>query len=217
MNERKIIIFTALEVERRAVERTVAPASRPCITPLAVGIRAVHGPIWNEALDRVARSKNTFILVAGLGGGLDPTLRVGDVVIDGADETLRAGLPYRFGAIHTSDDLICTANAKGDLFRSTGALAVDMETALIRKAAMERGLSVIGVRAISDTAQTAIDPSLLSLVDEMGRPQAGRIALALMARPARALALHRLGRDTRLALAQLGIAMRQIVDRLGGA
>lgn len=233
MAERKIIIFTALEIERRAIER-VARASRPCFsaedtggTPvprnakgardievISIGIRAVRGSVWQSALRSAAQSSETIVIVAGLGGGLDPSLRVGDVVIDAPDEMRIHDLPFRFGSIHTSADMICTPQDKSRLFQSTSALAVDMETALVRKVAAQYRVPVIAVRAISDAAHAAIDPELLALVDDLGRPRAGRIALALVKRPARALALRRLGRDTRLALRRLEIAIRQVVEQL---
>ncbi len=185
------------------------------IEVIAIGIRAVRGSAWQSTLGSAAQSSETTVVVAGLGGGLDPNLRVGDVVIDAGDEPRIHDLPFRFGSIHTSADLICTPHDKLHLFQSTGALAVDMETALVRKVAAEYKMPVIGVRpVISDASDVAIDPTLLSLVDDLGRPRAGRIALSLVKQPTRILPLRRLGRDTRLALRQLEIAIQQVVEQL---
>jgi adenosylhomocysteine nucleosidase len=103
----------------------------------------------------------TLIICAGYGGGLDPRLRVGDVVIDSrgqavaaAAEACCAALPGQvfFGAIASQPHALETPAAKAALAHETGALAVDMETAAVARAAAEHGIPLIAVRAISDTA-----------------------------------------------------------------
>src|SRR5438105_870719 len=64
------------------------------------------------------------VILAGLAGALDPTLAVGEVVIDDHDMPLPPGLPFRRGPIHTSDCLIASPQEKAALYAQTGALAV---------------------------------------------------------------------------------------------
>ncbi len=72
------------------------------------------------------------------------------------------------GRICSSDKIVSTPTEKAELFRQTGALAVDMESDRVRKWAGENGIPFIGIRAISDTADEALDPAVVGLVDEMG-------------------------------------------------
>jgi adenosylhomocysteine nucleosidase len=141
--------------------------------------------------------------MAGLAGALDPGLKIGDVVMD--DATTR-------GRIYTADHLIATPAEKAALFRQTGALAVDMENAIVRRAAEAAGIPFIGIRAISDTADQAIDPAVLTIADEVGRPKPLAIAMLLIRRPGMAAKLRRLQADSHRALAALGAAVKTLIE-----
>ena len=114
------------------------------------------------------------IVVAGVGAGLDPSLRPGDIVVgteivaDGSDsgvrcasapllagELRRAGLRVRTGRIVTVDHLV--SGADRERLARTGALAADMESAQLVAAADGKPLVVI--RAISDIpGRTLVHP-----------------------------------------------------------
>lgn len=105
------------------------------------------------------------LAVAGLGGGLDPALRAGDVVVGTevftagertrqlcapellARELRRSGLSVRLGAVVTTDHPV-TGVERLALAR-TGALIVDMESGVLTPAAGERACAV--VRVVLDT------------------------------------------------------------------
>ncbi len=222
MNERKIIILTALAIEHRSLSASLRlpgklDPSRPSsqsVELLAIGLGACRHHIWRDALLRAQSAPGAVLIMAGLAGGLDPSLCVGDVVLD--DEPgLCPELPVRYGPIHTADALISTPQQKAELFERTAALAVDMETSVVRAAAREAGVPLIAIRTISDTAGTAVNPDLISLLDEMGRPRPAKLAMAIARRPALMGELVRLGRDSRLALKRLGEAVRLVIQRLG--
>jgi nucleoside phosphorylase len=96
---------------------------------------------------------------AGLCGAMQPELKTGDVVADGANveldyvvplretaETL--GLRFHFGRLlHTN--IVLAPEAKRKLGAEQRAVACDMETAAVRRWAQPK-LSVIGVRAVLD-------------------------------------------------------------------
>ena len=149
----------------------------------------------------------SVVVLAGLAGGLDPSLGVGDLVLDtpfGGNPPLEG--PWRVGAIHTTSSLISTAPDKACLFRQTGALAVDMEQAIVRRT-LPAPVTVIGLRAISDPAGMAIDPAVVRLVDEVGRPRPLAIAAALVRRPGLVPHLRDLRANARRALGTLAAAM----------
>ncbi|MEO6879698.1 MAG: 4-hydroxy-3-methylbut-2-enyl diphosphate reductase [Mycobacteriaceae bacterium] len=104
-------------------------------------------------------------LVAGVGGGLDPRCRPGDLVVAsevrGPDATVsspsapllaaalrRLGLTVHLGPIVTSEDVVHGARRRE--LAGTGALAVDMESAGLAAAA--DGYPFAVVRAVVDTA-----------------------------------------------------------------
>jgi len=111
--------------------------------------------------------------MAGFAGALDPALRVGDIVKDDSS-----------GSIYTSKDIVATAAGKAELFRRTGAKAVDMENAIVRQFADRLGIRFIGIRAISDAADEAIDPAILQFIDETGRIRPAALAKGLIQKPA---------------------------------
>ena len=116
------------------------------------------------------------------GGALDPALRAGDLVLDTPIPGLPAELPWHVGGIHTVNRLITTPADKAALFRKTGALAVDMEQAVVQRA-VPAGVEIIGLRAISDPADMAVDPAVLGFINEFGRPRPLVIGKTLLRRP----------------------------------
>lgn len=220
MDRRGILIFTAVALEAKAVARAFdmrAPSpGRPAesfvldrpISLHLVGIAA-------RGLPQVQAAENRrWVIMAGLAGALDPTLAIGQIVIDGCPEPLRERLGHRHGPIHTADRIIEGPAQKAALFRSTAALAVDMENAAVRRWAGDAGLGFIGIRAISDQADQTLEAIVLRLVDDWGRPRPGAIAAALTHRPTRLKALLRLRTDSNQAVGKLGPSVRKLVEQL---
>ena len=199
---RKLVILVALQIEARALESVVATA------------RGVELHVIGMGAARLPRiDPESVVIVAGLAGALDPGLRVGDLVLDGVVGDLPSDRPIRVGTIHTSRRLISTPDEKAALFRETGAIAVDMEQGVARRA-LPQTVTVIGFRAISDPADMAIDPAVVRLVDDVGRPRPLAVATALVRRPALVPHLRELQANARRALASLTGAMPALLDIL---
>jgi 4-hydroxy-3-methylbut-2-en-1-yl diphosphate reductase len=128
------------------------------------------------------------VVVAGVAGGIDPSLRPGDVLVasevrDGHGRTVlraaaplvaelsRLGLRVRTGPMVSTDHLVGGAEARARL-AATGALAVDMESAAIVRATV--GTPTAVVRVIVDTA--------FSPVARLATVPAGARALATLRR-----------------------------------
>src|SRR5688500_9507999 len=128
------MVFIAIRMEARAIADALGvrlPKRGPGTGVIAgwdielhaVGVRATRLP-------PTLPERTTCVIMAGLGGGLDPALRMGDVVLDWPPElpgidSLGGVTP---GRIHTSSDPVCTPQDKAALFRATGAAVVDMES-----------------------------------------------------------------------------------------
>ncbi|HEX8913377.1 MAG TPA: hypothetical protein VF796_13535, partial [Humisphaera sp.] len=202
MEHPHILILSAVRMEAAAVARAV-PAGVPVLT---IGIGAGRLPA------RVPTGCRLVIL-AGLAGGLDPALAVGDVVADvdgcrGEADVLRAvaGLSCVTGRITSSPVPVTTPAAKADWFARTRAAAVDMESSAVRAWAAAADVPLLHLRAVSDAADDALDPEILGLVDEVGRPRPGRVAGYLLRHPTRAPALARLGAAAKLACGRVAEA-----------
>jgi len=226
-----VLIFAAMRLEAKALTRALDAAalaarpSRPCPaappesgSPASERIRVEVHTIGPGAVRMPAfRSSDIAVIMAGLAGGLDPALRVGDVVIDAPEDVLpSAAIPAgcRRGTIHTSKAVVTTPQGKTELFAKTGALAVDMENDIVRRAAEAAGLPFIGIRAISDEANETLDADMLGLIDKLGRIRPVAVAALLMRRPTSVMALCRLGGNTRLAVRNVTDTVVQVHGNL---
>ncbi len=213
----KIVIFAALALETEAIARALGlerAGKEPTVFPefdrvelYTVGIRAVRLPQLSEG-------DVSGIVLAGIGGALDPALRVGDVVIDQGGANKPVAHRFRSGRIHSSDLLIATPARKAELFRATGAGVVEMEGAVVRRLAESLGAEFVGIRAISDTGGEALEPAVLAMVDELGRPKASKLVVTLLRRPGLVTQLLRLRKNSRIAAEQLGKAIREYLEEI---
>jgi 4-hydroxy-3-methylbut-2-en-1-yl diphosphate reductase len=159
-----LVVVTALRSECAALLGQVPDAH---VERCGMGLRRVEA--W---LPQLRRSGADAVVVAGVAGGLDPELRAGDVVV--ASEVrdrkgrillrgaaplvaaLRAdGLRVRSGPMVSIDHIVNGARERERL-ATTGALAVDMESAIIVRELRRTGIPVAVVRVIVDTAHTPL-------------------------------------------------------------
>ena len=153
------------------------------------------------------------IVMAGLGGGLDPELVVGDVVVDAeSDSRIAQELPYRKVRMHTARNLVSLPAERERLFRETGAGVVEMENELVRELAGKLGVAYVGIRAISDAAGDALNPALVRMVDDVGRVKVGTLARELVRRPGMVGELSRVRKQAGLAVTALADAVRKISE-----
>jgi hypothetical protein len=69
---------------------------------------------------------------------------------------------------------------KAAAFARTGALAIDMESHHVARAAAERGLPFIAVRAVSDQADEALPAIMATFLDEYGQAKMSAVLAALI-------------------------------------
>jgi hypothetical protein len=231
----RILVVTAIEREVRALARAlglrrVAASRWPCfesdrLVVVAAGIRAeyLHAR-WPPA-------RPSLVVSAGLCGGLAPVLdapgalalphevlapAVGSFAVDAGaharavSAALAAGRAFSTEPLLTVEDVVESPAAKARLRRDTGAVAVDMESAIVMRAAAGLGVPALVVRAVSDSARRSVPRELVGLVAGGGRPRAGAVGALLVRRPALlgdALALRR---DSARALRSVAAVVRQI-------
>ncbi len=130
------------------------------------------------------------IVSGGFAGGLDPGLEVADLVADStrSDASLLAAISKaaRQGTFLSVSRPLESIEAKATAFRETGALAVDMETGAIAKVCSERGIPVLFLRAISDSARDEIPLPFEATYDlQRQRSKPLGVCLALIRAPSR--------------------------------
>ena len=218
---RLLLILTAVEAEARGLARglglaRVVSSPWPCFARdgtvvLPVGLRASQ----LEARGLWDRERPALVVSAGACGALSPALgEAGALIVprtvlapSGARLTIdpdaharalvaaaAAGVVAATGPLITTTEIVESSAAKLALWRQTGAIAADMESALIVAAAARRGVPAVVVRAVSDTAAQSLPRDLAGLVDDAGRTSAVRAAALVLRRPAiicSALALQR--------------------------
>jgi nucleoside phosphorylase len=154
-----LLVVCALRIERFALRRGTARTAEP-VTLLRTGM----GPI---AADRAVRRalhdpelRDAAVLTTGFCAGLAPGLRPGDVVVsdDGHESAaLAAALKAAGHTVHTgtlaeSDHVVRGAERAG--LAASGAIAVDMESAAMRRAALAEGVHhIAAARVVVDTPE----------------------------------------------------------------
>jgi adenosylhomocysteine nucleosidase len=197
------LILAAMHPEAKAIRRALGPGDAEV---RVIGIGATSLPPVAEV--RAASA----IILAGFAGALDPSLKVGEVILD--TRIPLPGLPFRQAPFHTAKALVATPAEKAKLFAETGAAAVDMETEPVRLLAERAGVPFIGLRAISDTAEESLDASILRFIDQTGQVAPLRLASTLLRQPSLVAALVRLGKTSKTAGASLGDALRALLPAL---
>jgi 4-hydroxy-3-methylbut-2-en-1-yl diphosphate reductase len=159
----ELLVVTALRTEYAALAGQVPGA---LVERCGMGMKRVQA--W---VPRIAALAPDAVVVAGVGGGVSPELRAGDVVVasevrdDIGRTVLRAaaplvaalrqqGLRVHIGPMLSTDHIV-TGPERERLAR-TGALAVDMESSAVVRALPTRDLPVAVVRVIVDTAYTPL-------------------------------------------------------------
>jgi adenosylhomocysteine nucleosidase len=196
------IILTALKMEASAVRRALGGA----VDIRVIGIRAIRMP-------EIDTAKFDGIILAGLAGALDPSLQIGDIVVDVCSATGKLSLAgaTHIGVIHSSGEIITAPAGKSELFTKTRALAVDMESAIVGARAAALGLPFLHIRAISDRAQDAVDPAVLSFINPFGAVRPLKLATALLGKPSLVAQIRHLRRDSKIALSALCTAIKALV------
>lgn len=187
-----------------------------------------------EALIETAAPRADCLVSFGVAGALDPHLRSGDVIVSGeviAEDRQWQGegllrrrlgdLARSIGAIEGpvfgAREIRATRQAKARAWRDTGALVVDLESAIVGRIAAAVGIPFIVLRAVADPAQRDLPPAALIPLATNGMPDIGRVIAEIVARPWQIAGLAGLARETRRGLDALVGPARALGDFLGSA
>ena len=157
-----------------------------------------------------------LVLTCGFAGGLNPALKLGDVVfqignqeLEFENELLAAGAkPAKFICV---DRIATTVAEKQALRAETGADVVEMESAAIQAVCAERGIPCVTVRVISDTANENLPLDFNALAKPDKNLDFGKLAWAIAKSPGKIGALMQLQKKTSFAAKQLAAVLEKIV------
>jgi nucleoside phosphorylase len=173
-----------------------------------------------------------LVISAGVCGALDPDVSCGslilpETVIGPRGERYAAtvahhrhlvvalsgrGMRFAIGALATVAEVAATPEAKAKLREATGAVAVDMESALILRAAAEAGCPRLVLRGVSDDAADSLSPELAALITAEGKVRKARAAATVLRHPAILPKARKLQRATQGALAAVAEALQRSVE-----
>jgi adenosylhomocysteine nucleosidase len=222
-------VVAALPAEARALGPSMRSSDGDSFEELASlsGSRLAISGIGYEAAQAAARALVdagvTALMTFGMAGGLDPALKAGSIVlptelispsgarfltcrswrerIAAAVSSLRA---VTEGNLLTSALAIESVAAKAAAYQTSGAVAVDMESAAVAEVARAARLPFIAVRVIVDTAADVL-PRAVVAASRAGRVRTGRLVVGLLLAPAQIKPLIRLSQRYRAAIRSLRV------------
>jgi adenosylhomocysteine nucleosidase len=204
-----ILICFALKEEAAPFRKMVAGKSG--ISILIVGIGRANAE--KSVRQFLAENSPELVLTCGFAGGLNPDLKLGEVVYETLDENLYAKIsaagakPAKF---FCADRIATTVAEKKKLRAETGADVVEMESAAIRAVCAERGIPCATVRVISDTADEDLPLDFNALAKPDKSLDFGKLFFAIAKSPGKIGALMQLQKKSSFAAKQLADVLAKI-------
>ena len=189
-------------------------AHRPGVVTILVGIGRQNAE--KSVRSFLAASSPALVLTCGFAGGLNPQLKLGDVVFEPATcnqqlaTSLLAAGP-RPATFFCADRIATTVAEKQALRAKTGADVVEMESAAIQAVCAEKKIPCATVRVISDTAEEDLPLDFNALAKPDKSLDFGKLAWAIAKSPWKIGALMQLQQKTSFAAEQLARVLAKLI------
>lgn len=207
-----LVCFAVREEAAFAWQPLVSGGSERLITGMG---RRNASTRFQEALRRLSPER---VLTCGFAGALNPEFKVGDVLFDedydaGMSQALLSSgaIPAKF---YCSVRVAVTAPEKAELWRTTGADAVEMESSVIRSLCRERGIPSATVRVISDAANEDLPLDFNALMTSEQKISIPKLMARLLKSPGSIPRLMELQRNTRFAAQRLAEVLNGLLRSL---
>jgi adenosylhomocysteine nucleosidase len=217
-----VVVVTGLLAEARVahlrLDRTIAGGGDP--------IRL------ESELARALSDDADAVLSFGLAAGLEPGRRPGTLVVPGevVSGTERYATDVRWsermrvivggadsGPIAGVDAPLIRPIDKAQLYKSTRAVAADMESHLAARLAQRAGRPFAALRVISDPAERSLPPAAAIGMKPDGSVNAAAVLLSLLRHPGQLAELARVATEARTAMRVLSRCRRVLGPDLGWA
>jgi hypothetical protein len=161
----------------------------------------------------------SLVLTCGFAGGLNPDLKIGDVIYECGMRNAECGnwekrllaagaQPAKFTC---TDRIAITAMEKWKLCIDTGADAVEMESAAIHAICAEKKIPCVTVRVISDTAHEDLPLDFNALAKADRSIDFGKLAWAIAKSPGKIPQLMQLQKKTKFAAERLAAVLAKVL------
>lgn len=187
-----------------------------------------------QALVEAAGRRTDCLVSFGIAGGLAPGLEAGTVIVSGdvvgerqrwtVDERHRERLSEfareigaTEGPVFGASSVLATQMDKQRAWAATGALAVDLESEIVARAAAELGIPFLVLRTIADTARRNLPPASLIPLAANGTPDHVRVFANVLRRPSQLAEMIGLAREASMALSALVGPARALRAFVGAA
>jgi adenosylhomocysteine nucleosidase len=228
-----LLVCFALK-EEVALFRKIA-ADKPGVAIIVTGVGRKNAE--KSLREFLATHSPELVLTCGFAGGLNPDLKLGEVVFEltdrrgefhepqtGRESGARSARPSESSSLREklsaagakpakffcADRIATTGAEKKKLRAETGADAVEMESAVIHAVCRERGIPCATVRVISDAANEDLPLDFNVLTKPDMNLDYGKLAWAIAKSPGKIGALLKLQKQTRFAAEQLANVLSKI-------
>jgi adenosylhomocysteine nucleosidase len=212
-----ILVCFALKEEAAPFQMLVAKKTDVSVLITGIGRMNAEKPVK----ENLTKKKPDLVFTCGFAGGLNPDLKIGDVVFempveirDSQGSLLQERLvsagakPAKF---FCADRIAITVVEKKRLREDVNADAVEMESAAIHAVCAEHGVPCATIRVISDTATEDLPLDFNSLAGPDKNLNMGKLFLAIAKSPGKIGALMELQKKTKLAAEKLAAVLEKVV------
>ncbi len=192
--------------------------------PIEVLHTGVGERVCRQRLEKFIEDQEFDLLISsGFAGALNDELQVGDLLLARNFSTIElsarqealSNLPIRVADLLTAPALIDSSDERNKIARTTGAVAVDMETEFIARVCAARGIPLLSLRVITDTPRESFPAPPKVLFDiEQQRTRVTALARFFLSHPNRVPRLVQFARRIANARKTLANALVEIVSEL---
>lgn len=202
-------IVCGLKSEANAVRASMKAAGVDA-SKVKIGVSGANADRAEKITQEFLNEGAKAIVSAGLCGGLDPSLKSGDLVLGErvvsaqgdiviADKRLSAAADKfspRHVAIFGSDEIIDSVERKKALFQRYAAETVDMESHGAARAAARAEIPFIAIRVVADGSARALPKAALRAVTPTGGVNVMHVLVDCLQAPQQFEEIFALGRDS---------------------
>jgi hypothetical protein len=177
--------------------------------------RNVTTPNAPASLETSEPTTLSLVLTCGFAGALNPDLSFGTVLFSCDDaphlqsRLVAAGArPARF---HCANRVASTAAEKGQLWETTHAEAVEMESEVIHNICREHQISCATIRVVLDTASEDLPLDFNFLMTADQEMDYGKLAFSIAKSPSKIAALLRLQKQSKTAAEKLAAVLLKVI------
>lgn len=210
LESKRILVCFALKEEAGAFQKLVT--GKAAVSVLITGMGQENSR--RALLEKLKEFTPTFVLTCGFAGGLHPRLAIRDVLFSTNDPDLQAKLTAanaKAARFLCASRIATTAVEKAELHRTTGADAVEMESAAFEQVCRERRIRLATVRVISDSAHEDLPLDFNQLSRRDWSLNYGKLAWTVVKSPGKIPALLRLQKNSSAAAVQLAEVLMKVV------